>query len=55
LALSAASPVYRGYLSDFDTRWTVISQSVDDRTDEELGLKVGAIQLVFPVMKGRKW
>lgn len=39
LALSAASPVYRGYLSDLDTRWTVISQSVDDRTEEEQGLK----------------
>ncbi|XP_060604776.1 glutamate--cysteine ligase catalytic subunit-like [Ruditapes philippinarum] len=39
LALSAASPIYRGYLSDLDTRWTVISQSVDDRTDEERGLK----------------
>lgn len=37
LALSAASPVYRGYLSDIDARWTVISQSVDDRTDEERG------------------
>lgn len=39
LALSAASPVYRGYLSDNDTRWTVIAQSVDDRTEEEMGLK----------------
>ncbi|PVD31967.1 hypothetical protein C0Q70_07393 [Pomacea canaliculata] len=38
LALSAASPIYRGYLSDIDTRWTVISQSVDDRTREERGL-----------------
>ncbi|KAL4217769.1 hypothetical protein ACF0H5_022508 [Mactra antiquata] len=39
LSLSASSPVYRGYLSDLDTRWTVISQSVDDRTQEERGLK----------------
>lgn len=39
LALSAASPIYRGRLSDLDTRWTVISQSVDDRTEEERGLK----------------
>lgn len=39
LALSAASPVYRGYLSDIDVRWTVIAQSVDDRTDEERGKK----------------
>lgn len=39
LSLSAASPIYRGQLSDLDTRWTVISQSVDDRTKEERGLK----------------
>ena len=37
LALSAASPIWRGYLSDVDCRWNVISSSVDDRTDEELG------------------
>ncbi|XP_021359710.1 glutamate--cysteine ligase catalytic subunit-like isoform X2 [Mizuhopecten yessoensis] len=39
LALSAASPVYRGHLADIDARWTVISQSVDDRTKEERGEK----------------
>ena len=38
LALTAASPIYRGYLSDIDTRWQVISESVDDRTNEERGL-----------------
>ncbi|GFR19188.1 glutamate--cysteine ligase catalytic subunit [Trichonephila clavata] len=37
LALSAASPVHRGYLTDRDCRWSIISASVDDRTDEELG------------------
>jgi hypothetical protein len=40
LALSASSPIYRGYLSDIDCRWKVISMSVDDRTEEERGLKV---------------
>ena len=45
LSLSAASPIYRGHLSDLDTRWTVISQSVDDRTEEERGLKVRAMSL----------
>lgn len=35
LALSAASPVYRGCLTDRDCRWNVISASVDDRTREE--------------------
>lgn len=39
LALSAAAPIYRGHLADIDARWTVISQSVDDRTDEERGEK----------------
>ena len=40
LALSASSPVFRGYLADIDCRWNVISGSVDDRTKEERGLKV---------------
>ena len=40
LALSAASPVQRGYLSDADCRWNVIAASVDDRTREERGLEV---------------
>jgi len=38
LALTASSPIYRGFLSDIDVRWSVISGSVDDRTPEELGL-----------------
>ncbi|XP_064597197.1 glutamate--cysteine ligase catalytic subunit-like [Liolophura sinensis] len=37
LSLSAASPIYRGLLADIDCRWTVISQSVDDRVKEERG------------------
>ncbi|KAF9452748.1 glutamate-cysteine ligase catalytic subunit [Macrolepiota fuliginosa MF-IS2] len=39
LALTAASPIWRGYLADVDCRWNVIAGSVDDRTDEERGLK----------------
>lgn len=38
LALSASSPIYRGYLSDVDCRWNIIAASVDDRTREERGL-----------------
>ncbi|XP_025837215.1 glutamate--cysteine ligase catalytic subunit-like, partial [Agrilus planipennis] len=38
LALSAASPIFRGFLSDVDCRWNVISASVDCRTEEERGL-----------------
>lgn len=37
LALTAASPAYRGYLTDVDCRWNVISASVDCRTREERG------------------
>lgn len=32
-ALSASAPIYKGKLSDIDLRWTVISQSVDCRTE----------------------
>ena len=34
-ALSAAGPIQKGQLSDYDLRWTVIEQSVDCRTAEE--------------------
>ncbi|KAN0061459.1 glutamate--cysteine ligase [Thecaphora frezii] len=37
LALTAASPAYRGYLADVDCRWNVISAAVDDRTPLERG------------------
>ncbi|GAA6014286.1 hypothetical protein JCM8202_005224 [Rhodotorula sphaerocarpa] len=37
LALSAAAPIFRGWLSDVDCRWDVIAGSVDDRTPEERG------------------
>lgn len=39
LALTAATPIYKGYLVDTDVRWNQISRSVDDRTAEELGEK----------------
>lgn len=38
LAISAAAPLFRGYVSDQDVRWNVISASVDDRTRVERGL-----------------
>jgi glutamate--cysteine ligase catalytic subunit len=41
LALTAASPLYRGYIADVDCRWNVIAGAVDDRTEEERGLRVG--------------
>lgn len=40
MALSAGTPILRGYLSDLDCRWCVIAGAVDDRTPEERGLEV---------------
>ena len=40
LALTAATPIYKGFLADTDVRWNQISRAVDDRTREELGEKV---------------
>lgn len=37
LALSASTPIHKGFLSGLDTRWSVITQSVDDRTQAEYG------------------
>lgn len=36
LALSAASPIWRGFLCDIDCRWKVLSDMLDDRTSEEM-------------------
>ena len=43
--MTAASPMWRGYLADVDCRWNVIAGSVDDRTEEERGLKVFCLYL----------
>ncbi|KAI5300524.1 hypothetical protein KEM56_002384, partial [Ascosphaera pollenicola] len=39
LALTAGTPIYKGFLVDTDVRWNQISASVDCRTKEELGEK----------------
>ncbi|KAI9705122.1 MAG: Zn finger-containing GTPase- Activating Protein for ARF [Candelina mexicana] len=39
LALTAATPIYKGFLAETDVRWDQISAAVDDRTAEELGEK----------------
>ncbi|KAJ3092796.1 hypothetical protein HK102_002724 [Quaeritorhiza haematococci] len=39
MALTAAAPIFRGYLADVECRWDVISGSVDDRTKEERSLE----------------
>ena len=45
LALTAASPVFSGWLGDWDCRWNVIAASVDDRTPSELGEVPGPYRL----------
>jgi len=36
MAMSASSPFFRGFVSDVDTRWTMMMQCHDDRTKEEM-------------------
>ena len=36
LALSASSPIWRGYLANLDTRWNVLKQAFDDRSKSEV-------------------
>jgi len=40
MALTAATPFLRGWLMEEDVRWSIVSQSVDDRTQVERGEKV---------------
>jgi glutamate--cysteine ligase catalytic subunit len=47
LALTAATPIYKGFLADTDVRWNQISRAVDCRTPEELGEKVGKHVLLY--------
>lgn len=51
LALTAATPVYKGFLAETDVRWNQISRAVDDRTREELGKEVGSTFMKHAVME----
>lgn len=42
LALTAATPIYKGFLVDTDVRWNQIGNAVDCRTAEELGEAVSS-------------
>lgn len=37
IALTAATPAFRGYLLESDCRWAILTEATDDRTDEERG------------------
>ena len=45
LAFTAATPIFKGRLANIDARWTVIAQSVDDRTPAERGLVSSSVDL----------
>lgn len=51
LALTAATPIFRGRLSTVDVRWGVVSASVDDRTPAERG-EVDGIPEPHPDLTG---
>jgi glutamate--cysteine ligase catalytic subunit len=36
MALTAATPFFRGFLADVDCRWTRLNQAIDDRTPDEI-------------------
>ena len=40
LALTAATPIAKGLLTDTDVRWNMIAAALDDRTQEESGDRV---------------
>lgn len=52
LALSAGTPIFRGYLADTDTRWRIYGEASDDRTDEERG-KRPLVEQKFRIPKPR--
>lgn len=35
LVMSSACPIFKGKITDYDNRWNIISESVDDRTEDE--------------------
>lgn len=54
MAMSAASPAHRGYLTDRDCRWSIIAGSVDDRTPAEVtGVDPKTGQAVRRIPKSR--
>jgi glutamate--cysteine ligase catalytic subunit len=38
--MSAASPIWRGFLAEIDCRWNILCAMSDDRTAEERGFEV---------------
>ncbi len=55
LALTANAPIWRGHLADTDTRWDVISASVDCRTPSERGVASSAAAAADPSEPDPSW
>ena len=53
LAITAATPIFKGRLSAADARWDVIAASVDDRTPAERGLLTTAEELSAARLSGQ--
>ena len=53
MALTAASPIFRGFLADQDVRWNVIERAVDCRTTTERGGAPGKRAPFGPIPKSR--
>ncbi len=34
--MSTSCPIWKGYLSDIDSRWNILGKTTDDRTKEEI-------------------
>lgn len=45
LALTAATPIFKGFLASTDTRWEAASAAADDRTLAERGETVGSVRV----------
>ena len=50
LALTAATPMAKGFLADTDVRWNTFAASADDRTLEESGNKVCLGVVLYPFL-----
>lgn len=53
MALSAASPVFRGYLSERDCRWNIISKLQSNEIDWKMKKKHNQINILVPFYCGQ--
>ena len=55
LALTAANPIFKGYLTDVDVRWSQFGMAGDERTIEKLnqGVCFGAFPPATPDLRAR--